>query len=141
MESRNPDFEKYVRYKIARNKFMKLLGYEITRIEPGVIFGEMEFAEMHEQQNGYLHGGVTATLLDMAQGFASYSLVEEGQQVFTVEAKVSYFNRGIGKKYFTEGRVVKPGKRFHFCEGEIYYLDEAGKKIIVAKGSSTMAVL
>ncbi|MDB5282881.1 MAG: hypothetical protein JWO06_1956, partial [Bacteroidota bacterium] len=30
---------------------------------------------------------------------------------------------------------------FHFCEGEIYYLKENGDEVIVAKGSSTMAVV
>lgn len=140
-ESRNPKFEDYVRFKISKNKFIKFLGFEITKIEPGYIEGELDFKEMHEQQNGWLHGGISAAILDMVEGFAAYSLVEEGQQVFTVEAKVSYFNPGTAKKFFSRGHVVKPGKRFHFCEGEIYYVKEDGSEVTVAKGSSTMAVI
>ena len=139
LESRNPNFVEYTRYKIGRNKFMKWVGFEITKIEPGYIEGELNFSEIHEQQNGWLHGGVTSAILDMAEGFAAYTLAEDGQQVFTVEAKVSYFNPGIADKFYTRGYVVKPGKMFHFCEGELYYIKD-GKEIIVAKGSSTMAV-
>ena len=139
-ESRNPKFKEYVEFKIGRNKFIKVLGFEITKIEAGYMEGHLEFKEMHQQQNGWLHGGVTSAILDMVQGFAAYSLVEEGQQVFTVEAKISYYNPGIANNFYSRGYVVKPGKRFHFCEGEIYYLKEDGTEVIVAKGSSTMAV-
>jgi uncharacterized protein (TIGR00369 family) len=140
MESRNPDYEQYTREKIGLNKFMKWLGYEITTIRPGITEGELVFKEIHEQQDGWLHGGVTATLLDMAAGFAAYSLMEKGHRVVTVEAKVSYYNPGNADKFYIKGWVTKPGKRFHFCEAEVYYLKE-GKPVIVAKGSSTMGVI
>ncbi len=140
-EALNPKFKEYTEFKISKNKFMHNLGFEITKIEPGYIEGDLKFKEMHEQQNGWLHGGVTSTILDMAQGFAAYSMVEDGKQVFTVEAKVSYFNPGIASQFFTRGYVIKPGKRFHFCEAEVYYLKEDGSEVTVAKGSSTMAVV
>ena len=141
LESRNPEFRKYVEFKISKNKFIRFLGFVITKIEAGYIEGELEFKEVHEQQNGWLHGGITAALLDMAEGFAAYTLADEGQQIFTVEAKVSYLNPGKAQKFFARGYVLKPGKRFHFCEGEVYYLDAQGEEITVAKGSSTMAVV
>ena len=141
LEARNPQFKEYVQLKISRNKFISAIGLEFTKIEPGYLEGEIVFKEMLEQQNGWLHGGVTSAILDMAQGFAAYSMVEEGQQVFTVEAKISYFNPGIAQKFYTRGYVLKPGKRFHFCEGEIYYLKEDGSEVTVAKGSATMAVI
>lgn len=139
-EARNPKYKEYTEFKISKNKHMKWLGFEITKIEPGYIEGELNFSEIHEQQNGYLHGGVSATILDMVEGFAAYSLVEDGQQVFTVDAKVSYYNRGTATKFYARGWVDKPGKRFHFCEGELYYL-QGEEKVIVAKGNTTMAVL
>ena len=140
LEAKNPNFKNYTELMISRNKFMKQLGFIITKIEPGYLEGELAFTEFHHQQNGWLHGGVTATMLDMIQGFASYTLVVEGQKVFTIEAKVSYFNPGTAQKFFSRGGVVKPGKRFHFCEAEVFYLHE-GEEVIVAKGSATMAVI
>jgi uncharacterized protein (TIGR00369 family) len=141
LEARNPEYREYVKLKISRNKFISAIGLRFTSIEPGYLEGEIDFKEMLEQQNGWLHGGVTSAILDMVQGFASYSMVEAGQQVFTVEAKISYFNPGTAAKFFTRGGVVKPGKRFHFCEAEVYYLKEDGTEVTVAKGSATMAVV
>lgn len=140
MESRNPDYKHYTEEKIKLNKFMQWLGYEITTIGQGTNEGELVFKEIHQQQDGWLHGGVTATLLDMAAGFAAYSMVPAGHRVVTVEAKVSYYNPGKADKFFVRGRVVKPGSRFHFCEAEVYYVKD-GKEVIVAKGSSTMGVI
>ena len=140
LEARNPKFKEYVELMISRNKFIELLGFEIKKIEPGYLQGQLEFKEFHHQQNGWLHGGVTSAILDMIQGFASYSMVEEGQKVFTVEAKISYLNPGTASMFFSRGGVIKPGKRFHFCEAEVYYLKD-GEEVIVAKGSSTMAII
>lgn len=140
LESRNPHFREYTRLMISRNKFIHWLGFEIKSIEPGRIEGELVFKELHEQQNGWLHGGITSAILDMVEGFAAYSLVEDGQKVLTAESKVSYYNPGISDKFYARGWVVKPGKRVHFCEGELYYLKE-GEEVIVAKGSTTMAVI
>jgi uncharacterized protein (TIGR00369 family) len=140
MEARNNSWREYTQYKIDRNKFINHLGFVFTSIEPGRIEGALEFKEFHEQQNGYLHGGITSTLCDMVSGFASYTLVEQDQQVFTVECKVSYLNPGIAEKFFARGWVVKAGKRFHFCESEVYYLKDR-KEVIIAKGSTTMGVI
>jgi len=141
MKGQNTNYKAYVQQRIEANKFMPFLGFVITDIGEGEIVGELEFQPHHAQQNGYLHGGITSAILDMVEGFAAYSMVREGDLVFTVEAKISYLNRGMGKKFFAKGWVMKPGKRFHFCEGEIWYNDESGKRIVIAKGSATMAVI
>src|SRR4051812_6472182 len=103
LEPRNPKFEEYTRLMISRNKFIRYIGFEITTIKPGYLEGFLEFKELHQQQNGWLHGGITATILDMIQGFASYSMVEEGQKVVTVEAKISYFNPGEAAIFYSKG--------------------------------------
>ena len=140
MESRNENWLAYTQQMIDRNKFLKHIGFEFTELKAGKTKGKLVFQEFHEQQNGYLHGGMTSTILDMVCGYAAYSMVEQGHLVFTVESKCSYYNRGMGKEFFAEGWVDKPGKHFHFCEGVIYYF-EGGKKIIVAKSTTTMAVV
>ena len=87
LESRNPKFKEYVELMVGRNKFINWLGLVITKIEPGYIEAELEFKELHHQQNGWLHGGVTSAVLDMVQGFAAYGLVEEGQKVFRLRSQ------------------------------------------------------
>ena len=68
------------------------------------------------------------------------ALIQSGAESTENQAS-AYYNRGIAQKFFSRGYVVKPGKRFHFCEGELYYLNEKGEEVTVAKGSSTMAIV
>lgn len=119
---------------------MQQLGFELTQIKEGAVEGVLEIKEMHEQQNGFVHGGVISTLCDMACGFAAYSLVGEGEQVFTVEIKVSYLRPGIGQRIEAKGWVLKAGQRFHNTEAELYAVNNGESKLI-AKASSTMAVV
>jgi uncharacterized protein (TIGR00369 family) len=140
MESRNPNYKEYVAKKVSTNRFLHHIGFQITQLEPGYMEGEVAFVEFLQQQDGFVHGGVTSTIADMVMGFAAYSLVEEGQKVMTVEMKVSYFNRGMGEKVIGKGRVLKAGKRFHFCEAEVY-CEADGVQTLMAKASSTMGVI
>lgn len=119
---------------------MQELGLSLTKIEPGRVTGEMPVREFHEQQNGFVHGGVISTLADMGCGFAAYSLVAEGVQVFTTELKISYLRPGIGEKMKVIGWVLKPGSMFHFCESEVYAVKD-GVETLIAKATSTMAVV
>ncbi len=140
MQSMNPRYRDYVQLKVSRNRFMKELGFELTEITEGQVKGALTITEMHEQQNGFVHGGVISSLCDMACGFAAYSMVPDGVQVFTVELKVSYLRPGIGEKILARGWVLKPGKRFHFCESELYVVKD-GVETLIAKASSTMGVV
>ncbi len=119
---------------------MHYIGFEITKMEPGQIEGSLDFTEHHEQQNGYVHGGVTGTIADIVMGFAAYALVAQDEQVFTVESKVSYYRPGQGKRIIAKGWVAKPGSRFHFCECEVWMEKEDGGRYLIAKANSTMAV-
>ena len=140
MEPRNSKWREYLDYKIGRNSFNRYIGLEFVTREPGLIEAELPFREELQQQNGYLHGGVISAVCDMVSGFASYTLIEQDQQVFTVECKVSYYNPGISDKFYARGWVEKAGKRFHFSASEIYYLKD-GVKVTVAKSTTTMAVI
>ena len=100
--------------------------------------------DFHDDLIGEIRRALAATAPDrylIRTGERSYVvLVEEGKKVFTVEAKISYLNPGNAEIFYARGGVIKPGKRFHFCEAEIYYLKD-GEEVIVAKGSATMAVV
>ena len=140
IKSRNPNYKQYVLDKRSRNKFATHIGFNIKQIEEGKIEAETAFENFMQQQDGFVHGGITSAFADMACGFASYSLVEPGQRVMTVEIKISYFNKGEGDKIIARGHVLKAGKRFHFCEAEIFSVSQESYTLI-AKASSTMAVI
>jgi uncharacterized protein (TIGR00369 family) len=130
------DLETRIREKLKRQHFMHLIGADLTRIEPGRIEAELPLGVQHQQQRGFAHGGLVATMADLAAGFASVTLVPEGTGVVTSDLKVSYLNPGVGQRIKAIGWVLKAGRRLHFCEAEVWCDD-----VLIAKASATMAVV
>lgn len=137
----NPDFETDIKEKLERQEFMKLMGFEVTKIEVGRIEGELILEQRHRQHKGFAHGGVIATLADIVAGFAAVSLVPKNHHVVTAEIKVSYFHPGVGDKLLAKGFVLKQGRKINFCEAEIYVVKAEQEPLLIAKASASMAII
>ena len=137
---KNPDYQNLIAKKMEGNHFMHFIGFKPIRIQPGLFEGELEIMEHHQQQFGYLHGGVTSTLADIVAGFAAFTLVEENKAVVTAEIKIVYLNPGIGKNALCKGYVIKAGRKLIFSECEIW-MENEGEQVLVAKGYGTYAVI
>lgn len=83
---------------------------------------------------GIPHGGVHATLLDTAMGFAVCFTgdPDEKQLVMTLSLNVNYLGVAQGRQLVATGRKTGGGKSTAFAEGEIK--DENGKLIATATG-------
>jgi len=134
--SPDADLETRIRRKLERQHFMHLIGADLTHIAPGRIEAELALGQQHQQQRGFAHGGLVATMADLAAGFAAVTLVPEGVGVVTAELKVSYLNPGVGARLKAIGWVLKAGRRLHFCEAEVWC-----DGVLIAKATATMAVV
>jgi uncharacterized protein (TIGR00369 family) len=130
------DLDARIRRKLLRQHFMHHVGADLTLIAPGRIEAEVLVGERHKQQRGFVHGGMVATMADLAAGFAAVTLVPDDYGVVTADLRVSYLNPAVGTKLTAIGWVLKSGRRLHFCEAEVWC---DGK--LVAKASATMAVI
>lgn len=140
-EVKNPNFREHTREKLKKQHFMHHLDMTLTHIEAGDVIAEVNFHDYLQQQNGFLHGGVTATLCDVSAGFAAYSLVAEDEVVVTGDLRVSYLNPGSAPKFIAKGWVIKTGKLLHFCESEVWGVYPDKESILIAKASATMVTV
>lgn len=138
---KNPDFRRTILQHLENQEFMKHIECRLTVIEPGYVEAEILLKKMHRQQLGLTHGGVTATIADVAAGFAGFTLTAPEEHTVTAEIKISYFSPGTGEKLRAVGRVIKPGRKLHFCEAEVYCSDSNGNESLIAKATTTMAVI
>jgi uncharacterized protein (TIGR00369 family) len=130
------DLEARIRQKLTRQHFMHLIGADLTLIAPGRVEAELQLSQQHQQQRGFAHGGLVATMADLVAGFAAVTLVPDDHGMVTVELKVSYLHPGVGQKIKAIGYVLKAGRRLHFCEAEVWCDD-----LMIAKATATMAVI
>lgn len=134
------EIQEYLKERIQSNTFLQYLGLEPTKVENGFFEGKINIKKELTQQDGFAHGGVVASILDMAAGFASYSLLEPPKRCLTIEIKVSYLRPGTAEILYVEGQVIKAGQRVHFCESEVYQIQD-GEKLLLAKATATMAII
>ena len=134
------DFKEMIENKISANRFMHYLGFSITKIEAGLVEGELDLLKYHMQQADFLHGGVTATIADIVAGFAAFTLVKHSQNVVTVDLHISYLNPGLGNKLLAKGFVIKAGQKLFFSEAELW-MENKSRKVMIAKASGTFAVV
>ena len=137
----NPEFESRIREQLTRQEFMKHIGCSLTVIQPGYVEAELVLQTCHRQQVGITHGGVIATLADVASGFAGFTLVSEHQQMVTVELKTSYYYPLIGVMARAKGRCVKHGNTLSFCEAVVFSVDDQGNEKLCARATATMAII
>jgi uncharacterized protein (TIGR00369 family) len=117
------------------------MGLILQDVKQGEATMALSVQQHHLQQNGFTHGGVTATLCDVATGIAAYTVVAEGKNVVTVDLKISYVNPSVSPNLIAVGRVVKSGNFLVFCEGEVMDLQEDGSHKLVATCTSIMAAV
>ena len=130
------DLEARIRRKLVRQHFMHLIGADLTVIAPGRVEAELALGQQHQQQRGFAHGGLVATMADLVAGFAAVTLVPDNFGLVTADLRVSYLHPGVGQRLRAVGWVLKAGRRLHFCEAEVWCDD-----LLIAKASATMAVV
>jgi uncharacterized protein (TIGR00369 family) len=133
----DPDFARRVRASFDRQPVMGLIGAQLVRVEPGEVQIDLPFDARLTQQHGFMHAGITGTLLDSACGFASLTLMPADAGILTIEYKVNCLAPAAGLRFRFVGRVRKAGRTITLAEGEAIAIDAAGRERLVATMTAT----
>jgi uncharacterized protein (TIGR00369 family) len=114
---------------------MRTLGAVLESVEPGIVTITCAFDEGLTQQHGLLHGGVVASLVDVACGYAALSVMPAGQEVLTVEFKVHFLKPAKTDRVIAVGQVVQAGRTLTVCEGSVF---DATRTRLLARMTATM---
>jgi uncharacterized protein (TIGR00369 family) len=139
-EPRNPNFAQKVNESFALQSAMSTLGMTLDHVGAGEVHIRLAKHDGIVQQMGFVHGGVLTTGLDSACGYAALSLAPASSEVMTVEFKTSFFAPAGHDKIIFIGKVLKPGSRANFTEGEALGID-GDHRVLLAKMSATMTYI
>lgn len=117
------------------NSFIDLLGAKITHWEKNFCEWCLTVSPHHLNSQGYLHGGVIATLMDDACSYSGFyqPKVNTAGGAVTLSLTTNYIANISQGRVFARGRCVGGGKRIYFAEGEL--LSDAGVLLARATGS------
>ncbi|CAL8371873.1 unnamed protein product [Boreogadus saida] len=106
----------------------------VLSASPGKVVCEMTVEEEHTNRGGTLHGGLTATLVDIISTTAiMYS--ERGSPGVSVDMNITYMNAAkIGEDVLITAQVLKQGKTLAFASVDL--INKSTGKVI-AQGRHT----
>jgi uncharacterized protein (TIGR00369 family) len=113
--------------------FHEWLGVELVSLDATGIAIRMPWrAEfVSDPDRGYTHGGVVASLIDLAADYAVTAKLGRGAP--TVDMRVDYHRAAMPGDLIARGKVVRFGSQFSTAEAEL--IDKDGK--LVASGRGT----
>jgi len=137
----NPSFKQEIEQAFARQSVMKLIGAELTRVQPGIVEINLPYRSDLTQQDGYVHAGIVTTIVDSACGFAAFSLMPAGSAVLSVEFKANFLRPARGTQFIARGEVIKPGRTLTVVHGEVLVVFEGSEQELIATMQGTMMCL
>lgn len=141
LHTRDPNYNERTRASFNKQGFMHHLGARMTTVRPGFVEIEVPFSDSLSQQHGYFHGGVVATLADVASGYAAFSLLDPDASNVTVEFKLNLLAPAEGVRLCARGSVIKPGKTLTVCQSNVFAVLEGANERLCATALATSMAL
>jgi uncharacterized protein (TIGR00369 family) len=136
----DPDFAARVRASFARQRFMALLGAEVTAVAPGAVEIALPLRPELSQQHGYAHAGAAWSIADSAAGYAAQTLMAATDGVLTVELKINLLAPAKGERLIARGRVERAGRRLTVVRSDVVAVAD-GVETPVATALGTMMTM
>lgn len=134
----SPEVEDAVRASFARQTAMSSLGAVLERVGRGEVEISLPYAAAWTQQDGFLHAGILATVLDSACGYAAMSAQPEGVTVLTVEFKANFLAPAQGERFVARARVKRSGSRISVAAADAFAV-RSGEEHLVATMLATIS--
>ena len=122
----------------GRDSELMLFGARVTEVDRGRAVVRLEVTEETAGgARGGVHGGVIASLVDMALVTATATMIRLGEGMRgTAELNVSYLRPAVGAEMIARCEILKKGRSL--AVGDVEVRNERG--LLVAKGRGTYAV-
>ncbi|UCG71278.1 MAG: PaaI family thioesterase [Chromatiales bacterium] len=141
MEPADPNFETRSRENFRSQAFMRHLGVEMTELGPGLCHLKLPSRPDWMQQHGFFHGGVVATIADVAGGYAAFSLLRPEATNVTVEFKVNLVSPADGDYLVAHASVLKHGRSLTVCRCDVLSVGDQDQKLCATSLGTYMAVM
>lgn len=121
----------------ADGTFNDWLDLEVEEFGDGRVVLSVDFEEFKQNPGGVLHGGVTATLIDVAGGIA-ISSTEAGADAFMATTNLNvHYLRPITDTAYATAEVVRVGSSSAIAEVDVHSRSPDGERKQAAVGTVT----
>jgi uncharacterized protein (TIGR00369 family) len=114
----------------ARQGLMTTFGATLTQVTQGNVEITAPILPLATQQHGAGHAGLTFALADSAAGYAALTMMDEGREVMTVEAKINLMAPATGDWLIARGKVIRAGRRLTVVQAEVFAIKGENQSLI-----------
>jgi len=100
--------------------YLAFLGFKLTEWKEGFARMEMTVRPEHRNTIGYLHGGVIASLLDIAGAVSGSFGVSEKIVSVTINLNCTYMSPHRAASVVAEGELIRASKSLFFAQAKLF---------------------
>jgi len=133
------EFVKKIFIKVVETQIpmAKFIGVKVLEVDDGYVKLLFPYSEefIGDPRSKRLHGGFTATAVDLAGGVASMTnMTSQEDDVATIDMRIDYLRPGQAKDLIAEGNVISKTRRSIVTDMKIYHPDEPDILVAVGRG-------
>ena len=104
--------------------YAKFLGLDLCEIKSGEVSVCLDVREELKQNQGVVHGGAVASLIDTASAFAILTKLQTNERVTTTDLTIHYLRPIIEGRLVATAKIIRGGRRMFVVNVEV---DNNGK--------------
>jgi uncharacterized protein (TIGR00369 family) len=98
----------------------RLLGFDFTRIEPGLVELVQPYRPELAYKDGFFQASIVGAVADFAGAPAAMTLLEEGWMAATLDFTIKILASTQGDRLIARARVVRPGQTITVASIDVY---------------------
>ena len=126
----NPQKLERARTAFASVPYAQFLGLQLGEVGPGQASIHLDVRDELKQNQGVVHGGAIASLIDTASAFAVLTQIDLDERVTTTDLTIHYLRPATTGRITAIARIIRGGRRLFVLAVEVH--DEAQALIATA---------
>ena len=119
----------------ARNAFAavpyaRFLGLQLGKVRQGEVSIHLDIRDELKQNQGVVHGGAIASLIDTASAFAVLTQIDLDERVTTTDLTIHHLRPAISGRIVATARILRGGRRLFVLSVDV--LDNGGARVATA---------
>ncbi len=107
------------RSAFAAVPYAKLIGLELGEVRPGTVTIHLDVRDELRQNQGVVHGGAVASLIDTAAAFAVLTQIATDERVTTTDLTIHYLRPTSSGRLTAIASILRGGRRLFVLTVEV----------------------
>ncbi len=119
---------------------MHTIKASLLTVEPGLVEIELPYQPELTQQDGFIHAGISSTVMDSACGYAAFTLMPAEARVLSIEFKINLLAPATGTSFRALAKVCKAGRTVIVANAELFARTDGTDRLVASMTGTLMAI-